>query len=238
MNSDVNLYEESTDSYDKLQNLRPDYTGAKNSLLDLAFKYTGGVKTVSLADFCCGTGINTKMLAEKLSISYSILIDINKKFIEIAKSSNIKTKIKTVVSDILKAKLPFFTQKVDIVVSMFAYHHITDEHKYIYIKKIAEFLKKDGLLLLGEIYLPNKELTLEYYKKVYNSIENKSPELERFLMETASSNNFEYKVPKEFADKQLISANFTLLESRKIYPTDNSFDKDVGTFVEVWKFNG
>jgi ubiquinone/menaquinone biosynthesis C-methylase UbiE len=106
-----------------------------------------------------------------------------------------------------------------------------------YIEKAKDVLKKDGIILLGEIYVPDKEVTLEYYRQLYNEIPKKSAELERFLMQTANSGRFEYKVTKEFADKQLIEAGFELVESKKIWPTDDRFGTNVGTFVEVWKLS-
>jgi ubiquinone/menaquinone biosynthesis C-methylase UbiE len=232
MKADIDLYENKPDSYDKLQMLRPDYMGAKSAFLDLALKHLEGKKNIVLADFCSGTGINTKLLAGRLPVSYAVLIDTNKKFIEIAKKSEINTKLETHIGDILKVDL---TRCADAVISMFAYHHITNTHKADYIEKIKDVLKQGGILLLGEIYIPNKETTIEYYKHLYSSIAKKSPELESFLMQTANSDHYEYKVAKEFADKQLIEAGFELIESKKIWPVDSKFDKTIGTFVEAWK---
>jgi len=104
-----------------------------------------------------------------------------------------------------------------------------------YLKKVKEVLKKDGLLFLGEIYMPDKETTIEYYRKLYESIPEKSQELKDFLTQTAESDDYEYKVAKYFADGQLREAGFEKLESRKIWPLDDEFGKDVGTFVEVWR---
>jgi cyclopropane fatty-acyl-phospholipid synthase-like methyltransferase len=119
---------------------------------------------------------------------------------------------------------------------MFAYHHVSDDRKADYIKKVKEAMKKEGgLLFLGEIYMPNKEVILKYYDNLYNSIPKKSVALKNFLTQTANSDDFEYKVSKDFADGQLKAAGFELVESKKIWPGDNIFGKDVGTFVEVWK---
>lgn len=232
MKADIDLYETDPKQYDSLQMLRPDYAHAKTTLLELATKYFKDKKGIVLADFCSGTGINTKMLAGRISVSKAILIDINREFIEIAKQSNINAVIEPVVSDILNVHLE---SSADMVISMFAYHHVPDERKADYIEKAKDVLKKGGVIMLGEIYVPNKEVTLEYYKQLYNEIPKKSAELERFLMQTANSGHFEYKVTKEFADRQLIEAGFELVESRKIWPIDNRFGFDVGTFVEVWK---
>lgn len=228
----ISLYHTNPDHYEAIQMLRPDYAQAKATLLELALKHLGSQKGIVLADFCCGTGLNTKMLAERLSISKAILIDHNEEFIELASQSNINTTIESVVGDILQVPL---TNSADAVISMFAYHHMKDDQKMEYLEKVKEVLKKDGLLFLGEIYMPGKETTLEYYQKLYQSIPNKSEELQHFLMQTAKSDDYEYKVTKDFADKQLTEAGFERVESRKIWPLNDEFGKDVGTYVEVWR---
>jgi SAM-dependent methyltransferase len=233
MASDVELYEKKAEDYDLMQNLRPDYVGAKSAFLELAQNYLRGKNDLVIDDFCSGTGINTRLLADRISIAKATLIDINEQFLQIAKNSEIKAQIETVASDILDAD---FHSGADAVISMFAYHHVPDDRKAEYISQVREALKEGSLLFLGEIYSPDKETTLEYYKYLCDSIPNKSPELERFLMQTAQSDHFEYKVAKKFADAQLQAAGFKLLESRKIWPTDPHFnDKNVGTFVEVWQ---
>lgn len=233
MSSDVELYENSTQDYDKLQSLRPDYMGAKAALLELALKHLAGNFNLVIADFCCGTGINTKMLAGRLPVAKAVLVDINNDFLEIAKKSGINAEVETVPMDILKVD---FHAGADAVISMFAYHHVPDENKMDFISQAKDALKDGGLLFLGEIYSPGKTTTLEYYKYLYSSIPKKSPELEQFLMQTAQSDHFEYKVAKKFADDQLKAAGFSLLESKMIWPTDSHFkDGNVGTFVEVWQ---
>lgn len=99
-------------------------------------------------------------------------------------------------------------------------------------------LKDGGLLFLGEIYSPDKKTTLDYYNHLYEVIPKKSAELHEFLMQTAQSDHFEYKVAKKFADAQLQEAGFKLIGSRKIWPNGYFVDADIGTFVEVWqRFN-
>ena len=129
------------------------------------------------------------------------------------------------------------SQEADIVLAMFAYHHISDDDKNTFLKQVRGALKPQGLLILGEIYTPNRKTTISYYENLYNSIpkEKQSPALKKFLTETAESEQFEFKVTKSFADNQLTKNNFTLLQSEKIFPTDNTFNPTVGTFVEVWK---
>jgi len=95
-------------------------------------------------------------------------------------------------------------------------------------------LRKGGILLLGEIYSPDRETTLKYYDNLLNAIPVRvqTSELKQFLRQTAESDDFEYKVSKQFAHDQLNAAGFKLQISQKIWP--DTID-DVGTYVEVWK---
>ena len=155
--------------------------------------------------------------------------------ISVAEKSELKKKVGelvTIQSDILHAPVQALN---DIVISMFAYHHVLDDQKANYIEVAKSALKKGGILLLGEIYSPLRETTLKYYDDLLNAIDPRvrTPELQTFLRQTAESDDFEYKVSKQFAHDQLNKAGFKLQISQKIWP--DTLD-DVGTYVEVWKW--
>lgn len=232
---DIELYDKATNSYDELQNTRPDYVQAVNRAIELAVKYLNTKSDIVIVDFCCGTGQITKKLAEAVGGAEKVtLIDINEHFLRIAMNLGIKTKKIEAKNNVLSANLK---PEADIVLAMFAYHHMPDADKETFLKQARNALKPQGLLLLGEIYSPDRETTIRYYENLYDSIpkEKQSPELEKFLTETAESEQFEFKVVKSFADKQLTKNGFILLQSDKIFPKDETFSADIGTFVEVWK---
>jgi ubiquinone/menaquinone biosynthesis C-methylase UbiE len=231
--SDIELYDKSPEAYEDLQLRRPDYTPSIQMFRKLAKEYLPKTGII-IADFCCGTGKNTALVAQDTKVEKAVLVDINKDFIEIAKAKSINTTIFPLVSDILTAPL---TCECDAVISMFAYHHVKDSDKIRYIDQVKSALKKDGLLFLGEIYTTDKETTLKYYKKLLNEIGSNSrlEELNKFLMETAKSDNCEFKVNQEFAHNQLKENGFELLRSEKIWPKDEELGNTVGMFVEVWK---
>jgi len=235
--SDIELYKNSPYDYEELQLQRPDYSHSLVIMEELAEKYLNQ-KEIIIADFCCGTGKNTALLSKKININKAILIDINKDFIEIAKERKdvIKTKIVPIISDILTTPL---SCECDAVISMFAYHHINNLNKEKYIEQIKKALKKNGVLILGEIYIKDKLDTLNYYKKLLNEIgvNSKKELLEKFLTQTAESDNFEFKVSKKFAHKQLSRSGFELLTSVKIWPNDKELDIDTGMYVEAWKLS-
>lgn len=232
--NDIDLYEQSADKYEELQEKRPDYVYARKAFLDLASIHLKDKGQITIADFCCGTGNNTHLISQKFPIKKATLIDINKQFLDIATKSDIQAlEIVPVQSDILKVSLK---AEHDLVISMFAYHHVPNKDKAKYIEVAKGALKAGGILLLGEIYSPDRKTTLSYYKHLIEEIpmHTRTQELEKFLKQTAESDDFEYKVSREFAHNQLVAAGFRLLDSLKIWPKGNSFTADVGTFVEAW----
>jgi ubiquinone/menaquinone biosynthesis C-methylase UbiE len=232
--SDIDLYTDSASSYDDLQHKRPDYSGALKNFEDTAVRLLTGKENIVIADFCCGTGSNTKTLAQRLPVSKAILIDINRDFLNMAQRSKIQAEIKIVEGDIIEVSLK---EEADLVISMFAYHHVPDDKKLLYIEQVKSVLKPGGILLLGEIYSPDKETTIKYYDNLINSIDSKirTKELEKFLKQTAESDDFEYKVSREFAHGQLVTSGFVLVEEKKIWPNGSILGESVGTFVEVWQ---
>ena len=234
--SDIDLYLDSVASYENLQNRRPDYPLAQKAFFDLVSIKFKGRQNINVADFCCGTGNNTKLVGDHFLINKSSLIDINEKFLDIARNSHIRAlDLVTLESDILKVEL---RPEHDLVISMFAYHHVTDSDKAKYIRIAKDALKKGGILLVGEIYIPDKETTIIYYEELINEtpFNLRTPEYERFLRQTAASDQFEYKVSREFAHNQLNDAGFQLApeDAFMIWPKDKRFGQDVGMFVEAW----
>ncbi|MDD5163712.1 MAG: DUF4202 family protein [Candidatus ainarchaeum sp.] len=232
---DVDAYS-SPESYKKFQNLRPDYAKAIAKSVELAGKHTKNHSNLVLADFCCGIGSNTKKFADSVGgIRKATLVDINAGFLNKAKESKIKAKELAIKqTDVLEAGLD---KECDLVFSIFAYHHIPTEKKGKYIEKIKSCLKPKGLLILAEIYLQNKLEEISYYNALFNSVpKNKVvPGLKKFLEQTAKSNDFEFKVSKEFADKQFLEFGFVKLEEYKIWPLKDPSNPSRGAFVQVYR---
>ncbi len=53
---------------------------ARKAFIDLATHFLTGKTDISVADFCCGTGNNTELLAQRITIRTATLIDINAEF--------------------------------------------------------------------------------------------------------------------------------------------------------------
>ena len=236
--SDIQAYDDS-DTYNRFQALRPDYTGAINCAISVTKRYSRGLERIALADFCAGTGTNTHRFANEVGgITRATLIDINAQFLATALLSNINARqIDAHCQDILTVQLD---KTYDLVFSFFAYHHVHDVDKPEFLKLARDCLLPHGKLILAEIYLGTKERSQMYYDKLFDSLpsETKSPELKQFLTQTANSSDFEFKVEKCVADKHLRDAGFEICEQQKIWPldfVDSNMHENEGTFVQVFE---
>ena len=230
---DVDIYKQYPELYDVFNSKRVDYTSAIKSFIEFTKKYFSTRISIVLTDFCCWTWKNTKIISELISIKKAILIDINRDFLDIAKNTPIKAEVEIIHSDIISADI---CERWDLVLSLFAYHHVSDSQKEAYLHQAKKALKNWGYLLLWELYSPNKETTIKYYDMVLDSIpsKNHTPELKDFLYQTARSENVEFKVSREFAHTQLKDLWFVLIEAQKCRPNDDSILwKDVGIFIEM-----
>jgi ubiquinone/menaquinone biosynthesis C-methylase UbiE len=232
--SDIEVYTHNPEHYETLQFKRPDYRAGIDAFVVLSKKYLK--RGYFIADFCAGTGSNSKLVSKVVGkLGEVLLIDINKDFLDIgAKSAIDANEVGTLQSDILTASLE---KKYDAVIAMFAYHHVKDNDKAKFIEQIKSALKEDGIVILGEIYSPNRETVFKYYDELYNAVpdKDKGEELKNFLKQTAESGDFEFKVSRDFAHKQFVEAGFNLLESKRVWNGNGAFDANTGMFIEVWK---
>jgi len=227
--SDVEVYSQ-FEKYLSLQMKRPDYFEAMSQIVDFSLEFFADKTDVSVSDFCCGVGNITKAFSEKVPISKATLIDINNGFLQIAKETLQNIKLVDIVNkDILQVE---FSKTSDLVLSVFAYHHIKDSDKSLYVNQIKNALKENGIVVLAEIFFNSKEKEESYYEELYQSIpdSNKSDELHKFLSQTAKSKDFEYKVSKKYTDEIFAKNGFKLLKEVKIWPPTSD---DEGMYIQI-----
>ena len=228
---DIDLYTESPELYDQLQQLRPDYLEAVQAAAVLAGRYAANSE-IRVLDLCCGTAATTLKFSLLRALTRVELVDMNADFLRIAKASGIRTRELTTINIDVREYRP--SKQFDVVFSMFAYHHVPDSDKEAYVKTIESALTQGGVLLLAEIFLPDKDSERAYYHALLQTIpkHEHTEELESFLEQTANSTDFEFKVSKTFADAQFVEKGFRLLEEQKIWPKTQ--DKE-GTYVQVYR---
>lgn len=146
----MNKYEKrSKNSYDKK---------AENYDLTFDGKFTVKFKKImcetvcinsddTVVDIACGNGRLLNMFAEK-SDFHGYGVDISDKMIEQAKKLNKNMEFYVAGCE----KLPFESEKVDVMTVCAAFHHFPNVEKFA--EEAKRVLKKDGMLYIAEVYLP------------------------------------------------------------------------------------
>ena len=134
-------------------------------------------------DVCCGTGILTRLICEKIPEAFILGVDLSSGMLEVAKKNLIGKNVNFACCDVLnlnkkvKCEDPF-----DLAVSSFGIHNIhTKKAKIKALKNIAMLLKKGGLFFCCD-YLLGKDkaeidrftkIEIEHLKKSFNEKEIK-----------------------------------------------------------------
>lgn len=229
---DIDLYTKNPGIYDQLQQRRPDYAEAIETSVALAAQHASANK-IRLLDLCCGTATTTLRFSQLHPLAKAELVDLNSDFLRIAKSSGIITRELAVIFKDVREYRPH--RDFDMVFSTFAYHHMPDRDKGCYIDTIAGSLSRNGLLVLTEIFFQDKARERDYYHDLIEAIpaNERTDQLRSFLEQTANSIDFEFKVPRAFAESQFLQRGFQLIEERKIWPKKPGDD---GTYVQVYRY--
>lgn len=107
-------------------------------------------KAVTVLDIGCGTGNLCGELSDKIDV---IGIDKSTEMISFAKEKY--NNMKFTLGDFLDK--PFRKNDVDVVVTTYAFHSLTDDQKKEAIKYMLQYIKDDGKIIIGDFMFLNEE---------------------------------------------------------------------------------
>lgn len=246
MKKELNVYESSPEYYDAMMS-----TALEMQIFNIvADEIKNNLKTDKnrILDLCCGTGILAQMLLDTQNIEF-VGIDINKHFLESAKKkTQMRNEFKYILNDVLKYETNI---KFDIIILTSAYHHIMNEFKTVLLRKILNWLKKDGTAIMYEKCIAPynnqedfKKSNQDFYKKRIEFLKKidrvnlgkKQVDAIMNICNLSSTGKEEYKVSYDYIIQDLKSAGFGVLKEIKVWPNDETFDnKKIGDFVFVIK---
>lgn len=156
--------------YDKSVQISEDnneypFAGYKE-VLNTIYKIVRRKEKAKVLDIGFGTGILTKKLYDD---GYEIYgIDFSQRMIEIAKD---KMPLASLIQYDFSKGLPeeIKDNSFDYIISTYAMHHLEDEEKSKFIKRLGNYLSKDGKIIIGDITFKTREL-LEQCKSSYNDL--------------------------------------------------------------------
>jgi len=236
-------FSDDAEQYEQAQEPRIDVRIVLNKAKELANKILNNKNEAVVVDVCCGTGLSLKGIANHPYIKQVIGIDVSQNFLDFLKNIPELKNVETIHADAAAVKIP--SSSVDLVLAVFAYHHIKHKDKKKFFKNIYRMLKPDGYLIVGEHILPPykkelddlyKEGTRQFYNRVIQEITDKekykdSIELIQNYIRYGVEGKHEYKVDYQRTMDDFKTANFRIEKEFKVWPKDDSLPEKVGNFV-------
>lgn len=124
-----------------------------DKILDTTYKKAirDKAKDIRILEIGVGTG---NLASRFLQNEYDIIgIDQSREMLNVAKEKFPKLKLR--LGDFLK--IPFESGKFDVIVSIYAFHHLNEEENKIAIREILRVLKDDGRVVIGDLMFQNQE---------------------------------------------------------------------------------
>lgn len=213
-----------------------------SSILDCLSKAT-------CLDMCCGTGLSLEHIARHRNVAYVVGVDISSNYLAFAKkkySTNKDAPIHFILGDAVSVALP--VKRWDLIMMASAYHHIEDERKVAFLRRVRHLIGSTGHAVMAENILPDytegdaeeyKASVRIFYDQVLSSARQQNPDLPRFvegLIERVAQYGFdgdyEYKVCMKIFKRHLTKTGLEIVDEARVWPDESIFlDADAGNFV-------
>ncbi len=133
----------------------------------------------------CGTGNTTKVFPDTLE--KIICIDVSSEMIGVAKEKlKNRKKIVFIEDDLLAFLCSYKKKDVDVIVSMYAIHHLTQEEKHNLFQASYDVLKDKGKIIFADLMFRDRRYKKEMIKKYPNLKEDFEAEFFWFIEEEVS----------------------------------------------------
>ncbi|MBP6855581.1 MAG: class I SAM-dependent methyltransferase [Candidatus Pacebacteria bacterium] len=200
------------------------------------------LKTIEILDVCSGLGNFVNHLSFIYPKIKATCIDINKVFLKYD-----KTKFKNWKFIEADAATFSLNRKFDFITASSAYHHIKNKDKLAFLKNLKNHLKKGGVIIVCENFLPDyktekergaavrlyyKELK-DFYKKGNSTKDSFNTIVEVEHLEVVGKE--EYKVSFKFFSEQIKKAGLVVYIDIPIWQPKGFIKDNAGSHVIILK---
>ena len=201
-------------------------------------------RPLSILDVCAASGGCANKVLPMVPCAALCLVDNERVMCEAAKARPWASKLVDVVeADAVKWST---AQRFDLILMNSAYHHIENERKAQFMRNMAEHLKDDGKILVGEHFLPaydseNSESyrrsVLQFYTARINELVARGdpPHVVDVIRQTGRycwERRYEYQVNMSTFRIHARKAGLQIYNQQRIWPENvNDLPEDSGTFL-------
>lgn len=196
-----------------------------------------------ILDLCSATGWAALRVATTISPEFVTLVDLDGGALEKAQE-NFRgvSPVNVVLEDAVAYE---DSQFYDLILMNSAYHHIEDDRKVAFLKRGAKHLAQDGIIVVGEHFLPaygneqeHNAAVVRFYSALIASLERRrEPEAAIDVIRRSGlycwERQYEYKVSFNRFKRDVLNAGLCVGEYERIWPETEaqSLPKTSGSFV-------
>ena len=228
-------YKDDAAAYELEELSRPDEMAMINAASDWAAEALDLRTDAAVLDLCCGTGLSLRRIIDHPNICEVVGVDVSSEYLAFAteRFSKVNT-LRLLQDDAVECVLE--NQHWDVIVLSSAYHHIEDDRKVKFLKRISALLKPNGVAIMAENVLPPyaqgnsasySEAVRFFYREVLATAELESPDLpdevRGLILRVAQygcDGDYEYKSSMEVFLQHAKEAALSISRYKKVWPTE------------------
>jgi len=247
-------YKDNAELYELEEKSRPDEMAMINTAGDIAIQLLNNLNNSNVLDICCGTGLSMEKFVNHPSISKIVGLDISQEYLDFAKKkySNLSNPPIFIKGDAIEEDLPDY--KWNIIMMASAYHHIENDRKLHFLKRISNLLGKNGYGIIAENILPKYNIDDEkdysrsvklFYNEVLKTTKLLNPDtceraldLIKRVAKYGIDGEYEYKVSLDILLHHIDCSGLTIIKQNKVWPNSGALSKtNAGNYVFLVKNN-
>ena len=153
-------------------------------------------QAIEMVDLGCGDLGQLAPLLRKLPLKKYVGLDLTKAVLPLAQNNLGSVPYSCVWEhgDLFKWACSIENNRVDLIHSSFALHHLNQDQKLLFLKGARKRIKANGLLVWADVFRPNQESRMEYLRRYCKRI-NQWPGLSQTQRDSISQHIQTYDLP-------------------------------------------
>jgi SAM-dependent methyltransferase len=237
-------------AYELEERARPDEMMMLRGAEAAAYDWLSRRQEAHALDLCCGTGLSTRCLVEHPNVATVVGVDNSEAYLEYARSAFRGSRIAPLflLADAATVESNQLGRDTwDIIMMASAYHHIENNRKLSFLRRVHQLLGASGRAVMAENILPSysdddpdsyRQAVEQFYACVLRTARRDNPALplqvaqliER-VAQYGYDGDYEYKVCMSILLRDLAASGLEVISIQKVWPSTDELGVDGGNFV-------
>ncbi len=227
-------YRDIPEAYEIEERSRPDEMAMIRGMCRLAYASLNDIPRANVLELCCGTGLSMEAVIDHPNIAQIVGVDISESYLGFAEKTYQEKPIRPSFIRADAVDIELEEGIWDVILLASAYHHIEDERKVTFLKKVKRLLRPGRSAFFAENILPPYQVgdrssycaaVRLFYDEVLRTAreenQNLPTEVEQLIERVAVygfDGDYEYKVHYDIFKAHLAEAGLRVLKEERVWP--------------------